>query len=104
MREDYHHEARKSTLTGRTQFVRATGTFDRTLQHGKLLTQGEVLEHEVSCVSTAEGEQRQQTTQASHDNEDYHRNPRKSMPTGRMDFMRATPVHCFRFMSISLLQ
>ncbi len=26
--EDYHHEPQKSTLTGRTEFVRATGAWD----------------------------------------------------------------------------
>ena len=85
--EQYAHRA--SGAAGKIAAAEA-GTFDRTLQHGKLLTEGEVLEHEVSYAPTAEGEQRQQTAQDSHDNKRYHHKPQKSTLTGRMEFVRAT--------------
>ena len=68
------------------------GTLDRTLQDGKLLTKWEVLEYQVSHVSTAEGEPRQQMSQDSHGNEDYHGRSRKSTPSMMMScFVREPP-------------
>jgi len=79
----------RDSSTQESRSGRRRGALGRTLQHSKLLTEGEVSDYKVNHALAAEAEQREQTLHDPRGNEDYHHEPRKPPPTGRTEFVQA---------------